>query len=157
MNRQYGFTLIELLVTLALLGLLAAVAFPLAELQSKRRHEEELSAALRDIRQAIDAYKRASDEERIKTPADASGYPPTLNDLVEGVPDQTDPAAPKIYFLRRLPPDPMCACPGEAPEATWRLRSYASPPDHPEAGKDVFDVMSKSADVGLNGVPYDQW
>ena len=37
------------------------------------------------------------------------------------------------------------------------LRSYASAPDSPSAGADVFDVMTNASGVGLNGVPYQEW
>ena len=146
-----GFTLIELLITVAILGLLASVAAPLAELSWQRGKEQELRSALREIREAIDAHKRAADEGRIERAADASGYPPTLATLVEGVAQKDKPQESKVYFLRRVPRDPMSG------SAEWGLRSYASPADDPKPGKDVYDVHSKSDDVGLNKIPYREW
>jgi general secretion pathway protein G len=148
--KARGFTLIELLITVAIVALLASIAAPLAEVSVQRGKEKELRQALREIRSAIDAYKRAGDDGVIERAADASGYPPSLATLVEGVPDKRKPDAPKVYFLRRVPADPMG---GEE----WGLRSYASPADAPQPGKDVYDVYSKSDDTGLNGVPYRQW
>ena len=136
-----GFTLIELLIVVAIVALLASVAAPLAELGWQRGKEQDLRHALREIRGAIDAYKRAADEGQIEKKADASGYPETLAVLVEGVPVKTDPKASKMHFLRRVPKDPIT---GE----DWGLRSYASPADAPQQGKDVFDVYSRSEDAG---------
>ncbi|HEX7052845.1 MAG TPA: type II secretion system protein [Burkholderiales bacterium] len=148
--KARGFTLVELLVTLTIIALLASVAMPLAELTVQRDKEQELRRSLREIREAIDAWKRAADDGRIDKPADASGYPPSLEALVEGARDKRKADGSKLYFLRRVPSDPVS---GEE----WGLRSYASPPDAPQPGKDVYDVYSKSDDVGLNGVPYRQW
>jgi len=145
-----GFTLIELLIVVAIVALLASVAAPLAELGYQRGKEQELRYALRQIREAIDAYKRASDEGKIERKADASGYPPSLATLVEGVEEKTNPEKTKIYFLRRIPKDPLG---GEE----WGLRSYASPADDPRDGKDVYDVYSRSEAVGLNKLPYREW
>jgi general secretion pathway protein G len=61
-----------------------------------------------------------------------------------------------LYFLRRIPADPF-ADPGQAPEQSWSLRSYASSPDRPQPGDDVFDVHSRSDQTGINGVPYKEW
>jgi general secretion pathway protein G len=152
-----GFTLIELLVTVAVVGLLASIALPLSEISARRTKEAELRRALIDIRDAIDSYKRAVDTNRIAREADESGYPPTLSALVAGVPDARHPSGQPIYFLRRLPRDPFHADPAASPESTWGLRAYASPPDRPQSGRDVFDVYSLSEQTGINGVPYRLW
>lgn len=155
--RQAGFTLIELTVTVAVLAVLALGALPLAELTVKRGQEQALRAALREIRGAIDAYKKACDEGRVQRAADASGYPPSLAVLVDGVIDAKDPGRGRIYFLRRLPREPMAGRPEQTAADTWGQRSYDSPPDAPQAGKDVFDVYCPCDGVGLNGRPYREW
>lgn len=151
-----GFTLIELVITVAIVAILASAAVPLTQLAVQRGKEQELRSALRQIREAIDVYKQAADEGRIEKEADASGYPPALADLVNGVEDIKKPDKPKIYFLRRLPRDPFAADDVKA-EDTWGLRAYASPPDDPKEGDDVFDVYSLAEGEGLNGVPYRKW
>ena len=153
---QAGFTLIELVVAVAIVGVLAMLAVPLLEVSAQRQKEGELRVALRQIRGAIDAYRQAVLDKKIEAAADASGYPPDLAALVDGVTDVSSPEGRKLYFLRRLPKDPFAPEEDRAGES-WGLRSYASPPDHPEAGEDVFDVYSRSDRVGLNGVPYKEW
>lgn len=155
-HKARGFTLIELVVTVALVGILTSVAVPLGELSVQRLREGELRSGLRQIRDALDAYKRATDSGRIEKRADGSGYPQTLEELEAGVGDVKTPTAKKIYFLRRLPRDPF-AEEGSSAAASWGKRSYASAPDMPMEGEDVFDVYSRSERVGLNGRPYRDW
>ncbi len=152
-----GFTLIELVITVAIVALLASVALPVSELTVQRTKEQELRRTLRQIREAIDAYKQASDEGRIKKSVGDSGYPKKLEELAEGVEDQKSPKKDKIYFLRRIPRDPFNADPTLSAAGTWGKRSYASPPDDPKEGDDVFDVFSVAQGKGINGQPYRDW
>jgi general secretion pathway protein G len=156
-GRLGGFSLIELVVTLAILALLASMAVPFAQLVQQRHKETELRQALWQIRTALDAYKHGVMEGRVDAAADDSGYPPNLDLLWQGVTDKTRPDASKLYFIRRLPRDPFYPDPAAAAAETWGLRSYASPPDAPAPGRDVFDVYSLSPKTGLNGVPYREW
>lgn len=156
-RMQHGFTLIEVLVTLAIVALLATMAMPLAELAVKRSHEQDLRRNLREIRTAIDAYKQAVDEGRITRIMGTSGYPKSLTVLVEGVEDVKSPTKARIYFLRRIPREPFAVDTSLDAAATWGKRSYASPPDDPKEGDDVYDVYSLQDGLGINGVPYREW
>lgn len=156
-----GFTLIELVATVAIVAILASAALPMLQMTVQRAKENELRANLRQIREAIDAYKKMADIENgpIKKVEGKTGYPPNLEALVEGVVNEKDPNKTKIRFLRRIPIDPMQP-PSESNESlsnNWGLRSYESEADDPKAGDDVYDVYSLSLQVGINGVPYAQW
>lgn len=157
MKSRRGFTLIEMMVTLAIVGVLASLVVPLAQLGVQRSREQELRTALREIRQAIDAYKRAAEEGRLPRDANASGYPASLQVLVDGVADAKHPQRQKLRFLRRLPSDPMNPWAAGDPAHSWGLRSYASEAADPKEGSDVYDVYSRSPQAGLNGVPYRLW
>lgn len=152
-----GFTLIELLVTVVIVGLLASIALPMTELVVQRSKEQDLRIALRDIRTALDAYRKVWDEGRIQKSVDDSGYPKSLAVLVEGVEDAKSPVRSKIYFLRRIPRDPTVQDTQSPAADTWGKRSYKSPADDPQEGEDVYDVYSLSTKVGLNGVRYREW
>ena len=146
-----GFTLIELVIAVAIVAILASAALPLNELVVQRAKEQDLRRALRDIRGAIDAYKQASDDGRMVRKMGESGYPKQLEDLVEGIEDQRSPKKERIYFLRRVPRDPLTG------DGRWGLRSYSSPPEEPKEGADVFDVFTLAAGKGINGRPYREW
>lgn len=157
-HATLGFTLIEILVSLAIVAVMASVASPLLQVTVQRQKEQVLREQLRELRHAIDAYKKATDEGRIKKSADASGYPPNLQVLVEGEEDQKDTKRKKLKFLRRIPIDPTLpkVRNNEASQG-WGLRSFDSSADQPRYVQDVYDVYSLSTAKGLNGVPYAQW
>ena len=153
-----GFTILELVITVGIVSLLATAVLPSAQLLYQRERERELRASLRTLRAAIDAYKAAADAGRIRKKVDQSGYPPDLQTLVDGVEDaRSAKEGVKVYFLRRVPRDPFWPDATTPAAETWGLRSYASPPDDPQAGDDVYDVSSRSTRTGLNGVPYHDW
>lgn len=159
-RQRRGVTLIEMIVVVAIVGILAAAATPLLNLQMRRQKEFDLRQGLRTLRTAIDAYKQASIEGRIglndTVDPDASGYPPDLQRLVDGVPDARAPKPRNIYFLRRMPRDPFADAALPAAQ-TWALRSHDSPPDATQPGRDVFDVHSRADGNGLDGTPYREW
>ena len=113
--------------------------------------------ALRDIRQGIDAYHAAAKNGDIAPALNRNAYPLTLQELTDGVPDAKHPDGALLYFLRRIPRDPTSADQTAKSVDTWGKRSYASPPDKPAAGEDVFDIYSNTPGEGLNGVPYKDW
>ncbi len=145
-----GFTLIELVVSLAILSVLAAVALPYAENVVKRQKEIELGRTLREIRTALDEYKRLADEKKIMVDVGDSGFPKTLDVLVGGV--EPVGGGGKRRFLRRIPKDPLTG------SADWGLRSYFDEPDSTMwGGEDVYDVYTKSEKTGLDGTKYRDW
>jgi general secretion pathway protein G len=156
-----GFTLIELVVTVAIVAILASVAMPMLQVTVQRVKENELRANLRQIREAIDAYKKVADIENgpIKKSVGQTGYPPNLEVLVNGVVDEKDPNKHTLKFLRKIPLDPMQPPNKSGDNLTnnWGLRSYASDASSPAEGDDVYDVYSLNQQVGINGVPYSQW
>jgi general secretion pathway protein G len=157
-TRRAGFSLVELIVALAILGVLAAAAVPSLQLAEQRERERELRTALREMRAAIDAYKRAADDGRIALKAGESGYPKNLQELVDGVDDKRSPTPKKLYFLRRIPHDPLSFdSAGSNIASAWGIRAYTSAADSPSDGEDVFDVFSRSTKVGLNGIAYREW
>lgn len=155
---EKGLTLIEVLITITIIAVLASVVIPISRMSVKRSNEAELRESLRLIRTAIDEYKKAWDEGKIKKSSDDTGYPPDLETLVKGIEDATSAKSGKVMrFLRRVPRDPMNDDESLRPEETWGLRSYKSGPDEPEEGDDVYDVYSKSDGLAIDGTAYGTW
>jgi general secretion pathway protein G len=156
-RRSRGFTLVELLVCLAILGFLASVALPVAEMSVQREKERELKRALWEIRDALDAYRQAREQRAILGSADQSPYPASLRELTLAVNDaRAGREGQVLRFLRAVPRNPF-ADPDLPAEKTWGLRSYQSEADDPRPGADVYDVYPPSDLKGLNGVPLRKW
>lgn len=155
-----GISFIELFVTLIILSILAGLILPSAQMSRKRTRELELRRDLRMIRTAIDEYKKNYDQaiadKKIMSVMDKSGYPETLQVLVEGY-DFGGLTNYKKKFLRKIPADPFNPPqPGEEPK--WGLRSYADQPDSTSwGGEDVYDVYSLSGETAIDGTKYKDW
>lgn len=150
-RSQAGFTLAELVMVAAVLVALSAVTLPVAKFTAKRSKEADLRLALREMRSAIDEYKRYSDAGMIPVDLGTQGYPKNLEVLVKGV-DLVGQVDKKMKFLRRLPIDPMTG------KDEWGLRSFQDDSTATSwGGEDVYDVYSLSQGVGLNKVPYRKW
>jgi general secretion pathway protein G len=150
-RREAGFTLAELVMVAALLTILASVTLPVIKFTAKRSKEADLQLDLREMRNAIDEYKRYSDAGLIPVDLGTEGYPKKLSILVEGVQivGQIDK---KLKLLRRIPVDPMTG------KDEWGMRSYQDAFDATSwGGEDLYDVYSLSKGSGLNGVPYRKW
>lgn len=150
-----GYSFIELVIATAVLMILASAALPIAKISIRREKEAELHRSLREMRTAIDDFKRWADAGRISTLNVNIGnenYPPSLEILVEGVPFTNDASGRKKKFLRRIPVDPITG------KADWGLRAYSDNPDATVwGGQSVFDVYSNAPGKGLDGSKYRDW
>ena len=160
MANNRGISLIELIVTMIILSILALLILPTAQMTMKRNREIELRRDLRTIRTAIDDYKKSYDqaiaEKKLTPTLNNSGYPETLQVLVDGY-DFGGLVNYKKKFLRRIPVDPFNPPkPGEEPK--WGLRSFEDQPDSSNwGGEDVYDVYSLSSDIAIDGTKYKDW
>ena len=151
LRGQRGFTLVELVMVVAAILILSGMIVPVARFGILRQKETELKEALRTMRNAVDDYKRLSDQGQIPVELDTDGYPKTLEKLVNGV-DLVGQLKKKRRFLRKLPVDPMTG------KAEWGLRSLQDEPDSRSWGRqNVYDVYSLSDGVGLDKTKYKDW
>ena len=155
-----GVTLVELVVTMAILVILASLVLPTTQMTAKRVKEIELRRDLRIMRTALDDFKKnydkAVDDKKILASANKSGYPETLQQLVDGY-DFGGLVNYKKKFLRRIPVDPFNP-PKAGEEPKWGLRSYADQPDSTTwGGEDVYDVYSLSEETAIDGSKYQDW
>jgi general secretion pathway protein G len=146
-----GMTLLELIIACSILLVLSTAALPVARVTVKRQKETELRRALREMRDAIDAYKDTADKGLIQVELGTEGYPPDLDTLVNGI-ELATAQERKLRFLRRIPVDPMTG------RAEWGLRCVQDEPaSNSWCGQNVFDVYSKSYGTGLDGSRYAEW
>jgi general secretion pathway protein G len=168
--NERGATLLEMLVTMAILAVLASAVLPLAKHTGKRTQEFELRQKLREMRMAIDEFRRdwARDADLMTGPlcvknkmsckeiTGVTGYPKTLKVLL-GVELSGGEAATRETkavrrYLRRIPLDPLMGT------DEWALRCYQDPPETREwCREDVFDIYSKSDDEALDKSKYRDW
>lgn len=151
LTSQAALTLIELIFTVAIVCILSLAALPLARVTIQREREVELRRNLREIREAIDRYKDASDRGFVELKFGSEGYPPDMETLVKGV-TQLNAVDKKLKFLRRIPRDPMTG------NTEWGLRSSQDSPDSKSyGGQNVYDIFSKSTGTALDGTKYADW
>src|SRR5262245_6878640 len=151
-RRERGITYLEVMITIAILLVLASATLPVARTAIKRQRELELRSALREVRNAIDNYKKYSEQGLLPVEGlESEGYPKDLDTLVEGV-NQVGAIDKKIRFLRRVPKDPMTG------GYEWGLRSLQDDPNSTTWGRqNVYDIYTTSEGVGLDGTPYATW
>ena len=149
---QRAFTLMELIITCTVLLILASAVIPMAKNGIKRQKELELRRDLREMRLAIDAYKLAVEQQKIKPPpVENMGYPESLDILVEGA-QANGSLSGKIRFLRRIPVDPFTG------HTDWGLRSINDEPTSTSwGGGNVFDVYTQAKGTGMNNISYRDW
>jgi general secretion pathway protein G len=150
-HSERGMTLLELIMACAILMVLSSAALPVARYTIVHKKEELLRYNLRQMRDAIDRYKDLADSNKIRVEVGTEGYPPDLETLVKGVKVGAGDDK-KLRFLRRIPVDPMTG------QADWGLRAVSDDPDSRSwAGKNVFDVYSKSQGTASDGTRYADW
>jgi len=151
-RRERGVTLLEMVVTIGVLLILASVIVPTARFAVKRQKELELRRSLRDMRKAIDEYKKYCDAGAIpKEGVDSECYPTELEILVEGV-DKVGTVGQKIKFLRRIPIDPFTK------NTDWGKRSLQDDVDSSSWGQqNVYDVFTTYEGTALDGTEYEDW
>jgi general secretion pathway protein G len=150
-HSQQGMSLLELIIACTILMILSSAALPIARYTIVHKKEELLHYNLRQMRDAIDRYKDLADSNKIRVEVGTEGYPPDLETLVKGVKVGAGDDK-KIRFLRRIPVDPMTG------QADWGLRAVSDDPDSRSwAGKNVFDVYSKSQATASDGTRYADW
>ena len=167
--KESGVTLLELMVTLTIVVILASIALPLSRVSAKRTHEIELRQHLRVMRAAIDTFKLEWNRDgdvlvgpvcvknklTCKDVTSIYGYPKSL-DMLLGIKltgeEATIRGTPIRRYLRNLPVDPMTG------KADWLFRCFKDAPDTSRwCGEDVYDVMTQSSEVALDGTKYRDW
>lgn len=157
LSRRNGFTIAELLTVVAIIGILASVAIPVARFGFRRQKEIELRYRLRRITEAIDRYHELMTIQQGPVRAaqlqalGSDGYPKDLEALLEGV-KMSDGKTIRLIRERDLI-DPMTG------DKEWDTRSTTDDPDSLSTdGNNVFEVHSRSNAMSLDGkTRYSEW
>lgn len=152
-----GFTIAELITVVAIIGILAAVALPVARFSIRRQKEIELRDRLRKLTDAIDRYHDLNTiQQGPVRPAQvqalgSDGYPKDLDELLKGV-TLSDGRTIRLLRERDLI-DPMTG------RKEWITLSTTDDPDTSMSNKDnVFEVHSTSTALSLDGkTRYNEW
>lgn len=157
LSRRNGFTIAELLTVVAIIGILASIAIPVAKFGFRRQKEIELRYRLRKITEAIDRYHELMTIQQGPVRAaqlqalGSDGYPKDLDALLEGV-KMSDGRTIRLIRERDLI-DPMTG------DKDWDTRSTTDDPDSSSTdGNNVFEVHSRSTALSLDGkTRYNEW
>jgi len=157
-QKSQGFTVAELITVVAIVGILASVALPLANFGIRRQKEIELHDRLRRITDAIDRYHELRAQPagspagiRDAPSLDQGPWPKELKELTKPI------ALNSGQSIRLLRPrdliDPMTG------KSEWNTLTTDDEPDATSGGdKNIYEVHSKSTAPALDGkTHYNEW
>jgi general secretion pathway protein G len=156
-SSSKGFTVAELITVVAIIGILASIALPVARFGIRRQKEIELRDRLRKITDAIDRYHdlMTMQQGAVRTgqmqALGSDGYPKDLDELLKGV---TMSNGQTVRLLReRDLIDPMTG------RNDWTTLSTNDDPDTSMSDDaNVFEVHSTSTALALDGkTHYNEW